>query len=216
MCLVNSKDNYTHLFYVVKKQFDNHSGMWYKEVKEREGVCNVTGDERRTQILQMLKKQDSPLSGTALAKVFHVSRQVIVQDIALMRAENHGILSTNKGYIYRAAGMENAQPKRVFFVRHTTRQVLDEFMTVIELGGKVLDVAVEHELYGQIRVDLLIETPQDAQEFVKKLSQCRDNPLKVLTDDCHFHTVAAPSEKLLDLIEGELREKGYLQESAME
>ena len=170
----------------------------------------MTGEERRMQILRMLKEQGPPLSGTALAKHFHVSRQVIVQDVALMRAENHAILSTNKGYIYRTEDSENTQPKRVFFVKHNTQQVLDEFMTVIELGGKVLDVAVEHEIYGQIRVDLLIETVQDARDFSNKLLNCRDNPLKVLTDDCHYHTVAAPSEKLLDLIERELRDKGYL------
>ena len=61
----------------------------------------MTGEERRNQILQMLKNQSTPLSGTALAGAFHVSRQVIVQDIALMRAENHDILSTNRGYLYR-------------------------------------------------------------------------------------------------------------------
>lgn len=170
----------------------------------------MTGEERRAQILAVLKEQGAPLSGTALARHFHVSRQVIVQDIALMRAENHGILSTNKGYLYRSEGLDNSLPKRVFFVKHATAQVLDEFLTVIDLGGKILDVAVEHELYGQIRVDLLIETPQDAQDFSRRLSTCRDNPLKVLTDDCHYHTVSAPSEKLLDLIETEFREKGYL------
>lgn len=170
----------------------------------------MTGEARRTQILQKLKEQGPPLSGTALAKLFHVSRQVIVQDIALMRAENHGILSTNKGYLYRTEETENTQPKRVFFVKHNTAQVLEEFMTVIELGGKILDVAVEHEIYGQIRVDLLIETAQDATDFSERLLNCRDNPLKVLTDDCHYHTVAAPSEKLLDLIQQELDEKGFL------
>lgn len=170
----------------------------------------MTGEERRAQILQKLKEQGPPLSGAALARFFHVSRQVIVQDIALMRAENHGILSTNKGYLYRTEETENSQPKRVFFVKHTTDQVLEEFMTVIELGGKILDVAVEHEIYGQIRVDLLIETVQDAEDFSLRLGRCRDNPLKVLTDDCHYHTVAAPSEKLLDLIQQELETKGFL------
>ena len=170
----------------------------------------MTGEMRREQMLQMLKKQESPISGASLAKLFQVSRQVIVQDIALMRAENHRILSTNKGYIYRTEEQQNTQPKRVFCVKHSTEQVLDEFLAVIELGGKVLDVAVEHELYGQIRVDLLIETIQDAQEFVNRLLVCKDNPLKVLTDDCHYHTVAAPSEKLLDLIHKELEAKGDL------
>ena len=173
-------------------------------------VPEMTGFERRAYILQMLKEQDSPLSGTALAKKCGVSRQVIVQDIALIRAEHHGILSTNKGYLYRPESAGTAQPKRVFFVKHTTEQVLDEFLTVTELGGSVLDVAVEHELYGQIRVDMLIESSQDARDFMNRLSRCRDNPLKVLTDDCHCHTVSAPSEKLLDLIEQELRDKGYL------
>ena len=170
----------------------------------------MTGSKRRNHILQMLKQQGSPLSGTALAKACGVSRQVIVQDIALIRAEHRGILSTNKGYLYRPDSAGNTQPKRVFFVKHTTEQVLDEFLTVTELGGTVLDVAVEHELYGQIRVDLLIENSADARDFADRLAVCRDNPLKVLTDDCHCHTIAAPSEKLLDLIEKELGEKGYL------
>lgn len=170
----------------------------------------MTGEERRMQILRKLQETDTPLSGTALAKAFHVSRQIIVQDIALMRAENNGILSTNKGYLLRSNKTENTQPKRVFYVKHETQQVMDEFMTILELGGKVLDVAVEHELYGQICVDLLIESEADAVEFCNKLTICRANPLKVLTDDCHYHTVSARSEKLLDFIEEELRRKGYL------
>ena len=171
----------------------------------------MTGEERRANILKRLQETDTPLSGTALAMEFHVSRQIIVQDIALMRAENNGIVSTNKGYLLRSQKTENTQPKRVFFVKHATEQVLEEFKIILELGGKILDVAVEHEIYGQICVDLLIETESDAEEFHNKLISCRDNPLKVLTDDCHYHTVCAPSEKLLDLIEGELRRKGFLQ-----
>ena len=171
-----------------------------------------TAEDRRTRLLRLLQEQGAPLSGTALAKALGVTRQIIVQDIALIRAENHNILSTNKGYLYRDANMENTQPKRVIHVRHSTEQVLDEFLTVLDLGGTVLDVAVEHEIYGQIRAELLIETPQDAREFVDRLSRCRDNPLKVLTDDCHYHTITAPAEKLLDLIEAALRAKGMLLE----
>ena len=171
-----------------------------------------TAEDRRTRLLRLLQEQGAPLSGTALAKALGVTRQIIVQDIALIRAENHNILSTNKGYLYRDASAENTQPKRVIHVRHSTDQVLDEFLTVLDLGGTVLDVAVEHEIYGQIRADLLIETPQDAREFVDRLSRCRDNPLKVLTDDCHYHTITAPAEKLLDLIEAALRAKGMLLE----
>ena len=171
----------------------------------------MTGEQRREAIRRMLLDAREPLTGTAMANAMHVSRQVIVQDIALMRAEHLPILSTNKGYLLQTEAPMPAQPKRVFFVRHTTEQVLEEFMTVIELGGRILDVAVEHELYGHIRADLLIENARDAADFTERLGQCRDNPLKVLTDDCHFHTVSAPSEKLLDLIEQELRSRGFLE-----
>ena len=171
----------------------------------------MTGEVRRMKIRQMLLEAREPLTGTALARGLHVSRQVIVQDIALMRAEHLPILSTNKGYLLRPDALQASQPKRVFLVRHTNEQVLEEFMTVIDLGGRILDVSVEHELYGPIRADLLIENAQDAQDFVDRLTSCRDNPLKVLTDDCHYHTVTAPSEKLLDLIEAELRNRGFLE-----
>ena len=171
----------------------------------------MTGEVRRMKIRQMLLDAHQPLSGTALAGALHVSRQVIVQDIALMRAEHLPILSTTKGYLLGPDAVRSSQPKRVFFVRHTTERVLEEFMTVIDLGGRILDVSVEHELYGPIRADLLIENAQDAQDFVDRLKNCRDNPLKVLTDDCHYHTVTAPSEKLLDLIEAELRNRGFLE-----
>ena len=170
----------------------------------------MTGEQRRTEIRRMLQQSQQPLTGTALANALHVSRQVIVQDIALMRAEHLPILSTNKGYLLRPDDVRLQQPKRVFFVRHTTEQVLEPDI-VIDLGGRILDVAVEHKLYGPIRADLLIENAQDARDFVTRLGACRDNPLKVLTDDCHFHTVAAPSEKLLDLIESELRSRGFLE-----
>ena len=174
----------------------------------------MTGEQRRMKIRQLLLDARLPMTGTALAKQLHVSRQVIVQDIALMRAEHLPILSTNKGYLLRSDGVRVQQPKRVFFVRHTTDQVMEEFMTVIDLGGRILDVSVEHELYGSIRADLLIENAQDARDFVGRLEHCRDNLLKVLTDDCHYHTVAAPSEKLLDLIEAELRRRGIVHDIA--
>ena len=170
----------------------------------------MTGEARREQIKQMLVEARQPLTGTALARALHVSRQIIVQDIALMRAEHLPILSTNKGYTLGPDAVRTQQPKRVFFVRHTTDRVLEEFMAVIDLGGRILDVSVEHDLYGPIRADLLIENAQDAADFAARLESCPDNPLKVLTDDRHFHTVTAPSEKLLDLIEGEFRSKGYL------
>lgn len=169
----------------------------------------MSGSERRNKITALLNHQ-TPITGTELAKRLGVSRQIIVQDIALMRAEDKNILSTNKGYFLYDAKDYEGSCRRVFYVRHTTEQMLEELTIITELGGRVLDVLVEHELYGQLRVDLLINTPQDALEFSKKLRAVGGSPLMILTDDQHYHTVAASSERLLDLIEQELERKGFL------
>ncbi|MCI8525793.1 MAG: transcription repressor NadR [Oscillospiraceae bacterium] len=169
----------------------------------------MNGVQRREQIAALLSSR-KPLTGTELARQLGVSRQVIVQDVALMRAEDKNILSTNKGYLLYHSSDCDGSCRRVFYVRHTTEQVRDELLCIVELGGRVLDVSVEHELYGQIRADLLINTRQDAEEFCQRLSTSSGEPLKVLTRDCHYHTIAAPSERLLDVIAAELDRKGFL------
>lgn len=168
----------------------------------------MEGDVRRKKILQILGTANEPISGSLLAKEMGVSRQVIVQDIALIRANNKNILSTNKGYVLYS-GNEN-MVRRTFSVKHSNEDIGDELMLIIEYGGKVLDVVVEHEIYGQITVDLIINKKQDVEEFVKKIQDEKTTPLKELTGGIHFHTIEASSEALLDVIEEKLREKGYL------
>lgn len=108
------------------------------------------GDRRRAQILEILRESEQPVSGTDLAGRLHVSRQVIVQDVALLRAENKEIMSTYKGYVLPSVEKQSGCV-RVFRVNHTTEETLDELQTMVDYGGTVLDVFVEHPLYGQIR-----------------------------------------------------------------
>lgn len=170
----------------------------------------LDGDQRRAEIIRMLESSQNPISGTELARRLKVSRQVIVQDIALLRAINKNILSTNKGYLLFEPGREAGESKKTVCVRHTTEQVLDEFYTIVDLGGKILDVVVEHELYGQIAVDLIIASRQDADEFYRKMQNNRVKPLKELTEDIHYHTIVAKDNVSIERIENALKEKGYL------
>lgn len=170
----------------------------------------LDGEQRREEIIRMLKGSGKPVSGTELARRLQVSRQVIVQDVALLRAVNKNILSTNKGYLLFEPEREAGECRKAIRVRHTTEQVLDEFYTIVDLGGKIFDVVVEHELYGQIAVDLIIDSRQDAEEFYQKMQNSRVKPLKELTEDIHYHTVAARDEAAMERIEQALREKGYL------
>lgn len=168
----------------------------------------MDGSERREQLWELLSTSREPISGTALAQKLNVSRQVIVQDIALLRAVNKNILSTAKGYL-----LYHPEPKRAtrcFPVCHPTAQIEDELCSIVDHGGNILDVIVSHPIYGTISADLIINSRSDVYDFVRKVTEKQTVPLKELTNDCHFHTVEAASEQILDEIEKVLKQKGYL------
>ncbi|MFQ9985485.1 MAG: transcription repressor NadR [Lachnospiraceae bacterium] len=166
----------------------------------------MNGEVRRQRLLKLLVESDTPLSGAYLASRLEVSRQVIVQDIAVLRAGGHQILSTVKGYIVQ----KDAQVKRVVKVSHTDRQLRDELETIVDLGGVVLDVFVRHKVYGKIQADLNIRSRRDAEGFAGRIESGASQPLKHITSDFHYHTIGADSEQTLDLIEKALFERGYL------
>ena len=179
----------------------------------------MTGDERRKAIINIMKESAKPVSGTALAKQFQVSRQVIVQDIALLRAADYDIYSTARGYVLMSGLSENRHKEtqkdaagitRVFHVSHTDEQMEDELNTIVDMGGRVLDVYVEHAVYGAIRTDLPISCRRHVQEFMESIHNGKSTPLKNLTAGDHYHTVEVDDEETLDYIEKALKEKGYL------
>ncbi|MGN0169564.1 MAG: transcription repressor NadR [Lachnospiraceae bacterium] len=170
----------------------------------------MEGQERREQLVKLLDNRTIPVSGTELAKRFGVSRQVIVQDIALLRATNKNILSTNKGYVLYKPEKENSKAKRSFLVHHGAGQIQDELNTIVDYGGKVLDVVVEHDIYGQIMVDLILKNRADVEEFMDRIKNSKSQPLSIVTGGQHWHTVEAESETILDKIQEKLSEKGYL------
>ena len=54
-------------------------------------------EARLQAIYDTISKSEVPVSGSELSKKFNVSRQVIVQDIALLKARNVHIYATHKG-----------------------------------------------------------------------------------------------------------------------
>lgn len=167
----------------------------------------MTGEERRESILKTIKETREPVSGGTLAKKFNVSRQVIVQDMALLRAKDHPIFSTTKGYYL---GMGEKKVQRVFQVVHSDEAIEDELTTIVDLGGRILDVSVCHESYGTLCADLSISSRLQIRQFVENIKNGNSRPLKNLTNGTHSHRVEADSETILDLIEKTLKEKGYL------
>ena len=166
----------------------------------------MTGTERRNQIIERIRKNDVPVSGTMLAKEFEVSRQVIVQDIALIRAAGYDIISTHRGYLLN----EPISVNRVFKVQHTDEQTEEELYSIVDLGGTVANVMVNHKVYGQMEAELNINCRKKAKDFIDDIKSGKSSPLKNITSNYHYHKVVADSEETLDMIEETLQEKGFL------
>lgn len=168
-----------------------------------------SGEERRKKILELLSTSSEPISGSALSKMLGVSRQIVVQDIALIKAGNRDVLATNKGYMLHSSELD-VGAKRTLCVKHNRNQIADELNAIVDFGGHILDVVVDHDIYGQITVDLIINNRQDVIEFVDKINSNHSQPLKELTNGIHYHTITAPSEEVLDAIEAALDRRGFL------
>lgn len=166
----------------------------------------MTGSERRAEIIQQIEGSQTPVSGTKLASAYNVSRQVIVQDIALIRAAGYDIISTNRGYILNT-------PKslsRIFKVQHTDEQLEEELCAIVDLGGCVENVMVNHKVYGHMEANLQINSRRKVTGFMEDIRSGKSSPLKNITSDYHYHRVSADSMEILDMIEDALREKGFL------
>jgi hypothetical protein len=170
----------------------------------------LTGESRRAEILRILKQSDEAVSGSKLAKEMGVSRQVIVTDMALLRAERNDIISTNSGYVISGKDEEPKGERRIFKVSHTDEQIESELSAIVDLGGTVLDVFIEHKVYGTISAPLNISSKRDIQNFLADLKSGVSTPLKNITGNYHYHTIEAKSEQVLEEIASSLKNMGFL------
>ena len=139
----------------------------------------MTGSDRRKQIVDQIRNSTAPVAGKVLAAAYDVSRQVIVQDIALIRAAGYDIISTNRGYIIN----EPAAVSRVFKVKHTDAQVEEELTEIIDLGGIVRNVMVNHRVYGHMEAEINITSRRKVTEFMDDIQNGKSSPLKNITSD---------------------------------
>lgn len=162
--------------------------------------------ERRKAIVNLLLASKTPISGGELSEQFNVSRQIIVQDITVLKGLGYEILSTHKGYVINKSPLE----ERVFKLKHTTQQTEDELSSIVELGGTVVDVFVWHKVYGRISATLNIFSKLQVKQFLEGVRTGKSTELMNITGGYHYHTVRADSKEVLDKIESYLKEKNYL------
>jgi transcriptional regulator of NAD metabolism len=169
----------------------------------------MNSKERREYIKNLLIKDSIKYKGQFLAQQLGVTRQVIVKDIAIIRAEGVNIIATPEGYLIMPKEESN-YARRVIAVSHSIDDIYNELECIIKFGGTVEDVTVEHSLYGEIRAMLMLKTIMDIKEFVKKFEESNAKPLSSLTKGIHLHTIRADNEEIMECIIKELKDKNYL------
>lgn len=165
--------------------------------------------KRRKELLTLLKESSSAINGQQLADYFHVTRQIIVQDIAILRADGEEIISTNRGYIY-SGSKESKQMQRLFKVKHSVNDIEEELAAIIDNGGRVKTVLVDHPVYGEIQTLLKMTCRRDIYDFMKQVEETEFRPLSEITDGVHYHLVEADTKQDLDEVERALRKLGFL------
>lgn len=168
----------------------------------------MDGTKRRAEIFELLSSSKEPITGSALAKLFEVSRQVIVQDVAVLRAEGKDIIATPQGYM--VTKNQEAKLRQVIACQHDHTDLVKELIIIVDHGGTVVDVIVEHPLYGELKGVLNLKSRYDVQKFMDKLQYSKAKPLCSLTEGVHLHTVEAENERVLEQIRAALAKAGIL------
>lgn len=162
--------------------------------------------ERRKAIVTLLLTEQEPISGGALSEKFGISRQIIVQDISVLKGMGYEIISTHNGYIIQKSPLK----ERVIKFYHTTEQTEDELNLIVDLGGTVVDVFVWHKVYGKVSARLNIFSRHQVKQFIEGVRTGKSTELMNITGGYHYHTVRAESEEILEKIYKALEEKGFI------
>ncbi|MDO4281787.1 MAG: transcription repressor NadR [Peptococcaceae bacterium] len=169
----------------------------------------MNASERRSHILSTLKNSEHAVSASTLAKAYAVSRQIIVGDVALLRAAGEKIIATPRGYIYEP---ENGGQLCHISCKHDASQMQAELNAIVDEGCTVVDVIVEHPLYGEITGVLNLASRHDVDMFIKKSAEEASVPISTLTDGIHLHTLRCPDADACARVHRALTALGILME----
>jgi uncharacterized protein len=179
-----------------------------RKAKKATGARPDSAELRRRRILAWIKTHGAPIRGGELAKHFRVSRQCLVQDVAILRASGEEIEATPRGYrLPRETGQAH---REVLACRHAPERTEEELQILVDHGVKILDVVVEHPVYGELRGSLMLESRADVQDFLGQVASSHAQLLSSLTGGVHLHTVEASRPEMISRAKARLRARGFL------
>lgn len=170
----------------------------------------MSAADRRKRITEIISASSDPVTGSELALMLSVTRQVVVQDIALLKAGGLNVIATPSGYM-KIDMAAKGRHLRVFTCRHMSLEQAEvELKAIVESGGKVRDVIIEHPVYGEISGTLMVNSMEAVENLIERLKRKDSQMLSFVTNGIHMHTVEAENEKALNMIEQKLRTAGIL------
>ena len=163
--------------------------------------------QRRNLILEYLSAGERPQSAAALAQRLSVSRQVIVGDVALLRAGGAGITATPRGYV-----LDHPHTGELFTVAclHCPEDMERELTLMVDQGCTVVDVMVDHPVYGHLTGPLDLSSRYDISEFMRKIAEHEAKPLSALTGGVHLHTLRCSDRQTFERTAAALDAAGFL------
>ncbi|RKQ29659.1 transcription repressor NadR [Oceanobacillus halophilus] len=172
--------------------------------------AKISSSERQYLIIKQLKATNSPITGSEFAKKTNVSRQVIVQDVSLLKAKGEPIVATSQGYIYLTQDTNEDLHQIVIVCRHKPEDTKEELYLIVDHGVTIKDVIVEHQVYGDLTASIRVNNRKEVDQFVERIENTSAAYLSTLTDGIHLHTIEADSKEKLEAACKDLEKAGIL------
>ncbi|MEC5424811.1 transcription repressor NadR [Virgibacillus sp. C22-A2] len=176
-------------------------------VKDQDKMSSI---KRQNLIMNMLKETESPITGSEFANKTNVSRQVIVQDVSILKAKNEPIIATSQGYMLINQQQNEDLQKLVVVCNHTPEQTQEELYCLVDHGVLVRDVIVEHAVYGDLTASVMVSNRAEVDQFVKRIKETNATYLSTLTEGIHLHTLEADTMNKINAACNDLKKAGIL------
>ena len=171
--------------------------------------AKMSSVERQRLIMEQLKAGDQTITASEFARKTNVSRQVIVQDVSILKAKNEPIIATSRGYMLINRGKDDTN-HRVIVCNHTPNQTLEELQIIVDHGVTIKDVIVEHGVYGDLTASIMVSNRAEANQFVQKINDSNASYLSTLTAGIHLHTLESDAMSKIEAACRALKAAGIL------
>ena len=164
--------------------------------------------ERRKLILQKLKAANTAVTGRELAELCQVSRQIIVSDIAMLRAEGMSIIATSQGYLLN--GRREGEQYEIELYCASAEALLRELELVVDNGGMICGSVIDYGMYGSLSCRLALSSRRDITRWMDQARDLGICPFSLLGGGAHTLIIETEHREDYDAVCRALGSAGFM------